>query len=200
MISLSTKQRSRISIAPRRFGALMVGATVSAAMLCVGAASSQAAHFATASACSRVSPASVSAIVGYSVPAPIQSVDDQKATPENFEISSVETTCDYGALTSATSLKKTVLLESGIESKAPTAAEIQTSFKRAEQAAHASGFKIVSYSGLGVTGYYITETAGGIFAQIIVGVVGTHDFSAAVYSRILSRSKLAALAKLAGTI
>jgi hypothetical protein len=162
-----------------------------------GAVSSQAAHLATASVCDRVSPASVSAIVGYTVPSPTATTLHQKATKTNYEISAVETGCDYGALTSAAALKKTVLLESDIESKALTAAEIQTSFKKAEQAAHADQFKIASYSGLGVTGYYVTETASGIFVQIIAGIDGTHTFSAAVYTKTVSESKLAALAKLA---
>jgi hypothetical protein len=196
MLSLCTKRRSRMPIAARRFGSLMVGATVVVAVLCGGAASSQAAHLATTSVCGRASAASVSAIVGYSVPAPIPSTFDQKATSTTYGISSVDTSCVYGAETTA-GLKKAVLLDSTIESKALTAAEIQASFKRAEQTAHAVDFKIASYSGLGVTGYYITETFGGFSAQIIAGVVGTHTFSAAVYSKTLSQSKLAALAKLA---
>ena len=121
----------------------------------------------------------------------------QKATPANYEISSVDTTCAFGAETSIAALKKTVLLESAVASKALTAAQIQANFKKAERAARAIHFKISSYSGLGVTGYYVTETISGISAQIIAGTSGTRSFSAAVYSKTLPESKLAALAKLA---
>jgi hypothetical protein len=197
MISLCTKRPTRTPIRARRSGSLLVGATVAAAVLASGVASSQAAHLATASVCSKVSPASVSAIVGYSVPAPIASTSDQKATSTNYEISSVDTSCDYGIDTSTVGLKKAVLLNYSIQSKALTPAEIQASFKRAERAAHAVDFKIVSYSGLGVSGYYITEAFGGFSVQIIAGVDGTRTFSAAVYSKTLSQSKLAALARLA---
>jgi hypothetical protein len=198
MIRAFTTRGTRLRRSSRRFGPLLLGATA-AAGLSAGAASAQIAHVAAAptSICSHVSPASVSAIVGYSVPVATQYTSQQKATPANYHISSVVTTCDFGVETSVAGLKKTVLLESAIESKALSAAQIQASFKKAETAARAIHFKISSYSGLGVTGFYVTETVSGIYGQIITGMSGTHSFSAAVYSKTLSESKLAALAKLA---
>jgi hypothetical protein len=182
---------------PQRLVAVLLGAT--AVGLSAGAASAQTAHVTAAapSVCSHVSPASISAIVGFSVPAGKESTVHLPATKSNYEISSVDTTCTYGAETSIASIKKTVLLETAVESKPLTAAEIAASFKKAEKEAHAIKFKIVSYSGLGVTGFYATESISGIYAQIVAGESGTHSFSAAVYTTTLSESKVAALAKLA---
>jgi len=198
MIGVFTARGVSLRPSAHRVGPTLLGA-IAAAGLAAGAASAQAAHVAAAAptVCSHVSPASVSAIVGYSVPAGVQNIVHVPATRTNYEISSIETTCSFGAETSLAALKKTVLLENSVASKALTAAQIQASFKKAEKEAHAIDFKIVSYSGLGVTGYYATETISGIYAQIIAGTSGTRSFSAAVYSKTLSESKLAALAKLA---
>ena len=198
MIGVFTTRGIRPRLLSQRFVASLLGAAI-AAGLSAGVASAQTAHVAAAapSVCSHVSPASISAIVGYTVPAGIESTVHLKATRTNYEISSVDTTCAFGAETSIAALKKTVLLESAVASKALTAAQIQANFKKAERAARAIHFKISSYSGLGVTGYYVTETISGISAQIIAGTSGTRSFSAAVYSKTLSESKLAALAKLA---
>lgn len=198
MIGVSATRRVVLRLNSHRLSLLFLTATA-AAGLSAGAATSQAAHVAAASTsiCSHVSPGSVSAIIGYSVPAATQTTTREKATPANYNISSVDTTCAYGAETSLADLKKTVLLESDIASKSLTAAQIQASFKKAEKAAHAIQFKITTYSGLGVSGYYVTESVSGISAQIIAGVSGTHNFSAAVYSKTVSKSKLAALAELA---
>jgi hypothetical protein len=191
---------TRMTVTVRRLGALITGATAAVAMLWSGAASSQAARVAAASLCSRVSSASVSAIVGYSVPPAKAITEDMKATPQNFDASAVATTCTYGVFTSELNIKKAVLLESDIESKTITAADLTAGFKSQEKTEHAIGFKIVPYSGLGVTAFYFTETASGIYFQGLAGVAGTHVFSAAVYSKTISESKLAALAKLAETL
>jgi hypothetical protein len=198
MISVFTARGIRRRLSTHRVGPMLLG-SIAAAGLAAGGASAQAARIATAapSVCSHVSPASISAIVGYSVPAGVASTVHVKATRSNYEISSVDTTCSYGAETSIAALKKTVLLETAVASKALSAAQIQASFKKAEKAAHAIDFKIVSYSGLGVTGYYATETISGIYAQIVAGMSGTHSFSAAVYSKTISESKVGALARLA---
>jgi hypothetical protein len=197
MIDVFTTSRIGRRPLSQRLVAVLLGAT--AVGLSAGAASAQTAHVAAAapSVCSHVSPASISAIVGFSVPAGKESTVHLPATKSNYEISSVDTTCTYGAETSIASIKKTVLLETAVESKPLTAAEIAASFKKAEKEAHAIKFKIVSYSGLGVTGFYATESISGIYAQIVAGESGTHSFSAAVYTTTLSESKVAALAKLA---
>jgi hypothetical protein len=198
MIGAFTTRGIRPRPFSQRFVALLMGATAFVG-ICAGAASAQSAHVAAAapSVCSHVGPSSISAIVGFSVPAARQSTVHVPATKSNYEISAVDTTCTYGAETSLADIKKTVLLETAVESKALTAAEIAASFKKSEAEAHAVQFKIVSYSGLGVTAFYATESISGIYAQIIAGESGTHSFSAAVYSKTLSESKVAALAKLA---
>jgi len=142
----------------------------------------------------------VSAIVGHTVPLPTKSVNDAPATKANFETSAVETSCAYGAETSLASLKTLVLLDASVESKPITSTELATLLKRQQQAIKSIGFKIVPYSGLGVTAYYFSDTNTGIYFQGIEGINGTHLFGAAVYSKTLSESKLAALAKLAEKI
>jgi hypothetical protein len=166
-------------------------------MLWSTATSGAATDLAAASACSGASPAAVSAIVGHSVPAPVGTTSNVKASPQNFGASDVATTCTYGIEVSHPNLKNAVLLESQIESKAFTAADVQAALKRGEQAAGSAGLKFVPYSGLGVTAFYFTETTSGIYFQGIAGIDGKHVFSAAVYSKTLSQSKLGALAKLA---
>jgi hypothetical protein len=179
---------------------LMTGAAVAVAVLLGGAASSQAAHLATASACDRASSAAVSAIVGYSLPAPVGMTTTLKASPQTYNISHIHTGCTYGSFTSGGGTKKVVLLESDIDSKALTAAQVQASFKSTAKEAGAVGFKLSTYGGLGFPAYYASETADGIFFRVIVGAAGTHVFSAAVYNKTLPLSKLAALAKLAEKI
>ncbi len=183
--------------AARRVGPLLASAAVAGAILASGATSSDAAHVAKASACSAVSAASVSAIIGYTVPNATAVTTNVKATPQNFNASAVSTVCSYGAEKSLASLKKLVLLDSSIESKAITSAELQTSLKKEQQEGHSIGIKVVSYSGLGVTAYYYSAKISGISFQGIAGISGTHVFGASVYSLSVSESKVAALAKLA---
>jgi hypothetical protein len=184
----------------QRFATLMTGATAAVAMLTSGAASSQAAHLATASACDRASSAAVSAIVGYSLPVPVAITTTIKASPQTYNISHTHTGCTYGSFTSNSGTKKVVLLESDIDSKALTAAQVKASFKSSAKQAGATGFKLSAYGGLGFPAYYASETADGIFFRVIVGASGTHVFSAAVYNKTLPLSKLAALTKLAEKI
>ncbi len=169
-------------------------------MLLTGAVNSQAAQVAKSSPCSAVSASSVSAIVGYMVPSPTSMVNDLKPTKANNEIASVDTSCLYGAETSLKSLKTLVLLDVGVSSKAITSAELAASLKQQQKTAGSLGFKIVSYSGLGVSAFYYSASEGGIYFQGIAGISGTHEFGAAVYSKTVSKSKLAALAKLAEKI
>lgn len=168
---------------------------VSVAALIGTTATTQAAS-APASICGKVSAASVSAIVGYKVPSPTQDVVHLPADKDNYEISSVETSCTFGADKSLAEIAKSVTLDISVAAKPFTEAELLASTKKAEELSHDT-FKLVSYSGLGVPGYYLTETDAGLHIQVLSGVVGAHSFGAAVYSTTLSKSKLAALAKLA---
>jgi hypothetical protein len=149
----------------------------------------------SSSICSKVSPASVSALVGYSVPAGTPDIRKLKATKQNFGISAVVTTCTFGSQASMAALLKDVTLSSEVTSKPLTTSEMQ------QEVAKASGatfkFKFTPYSGLGVPAFYFSMTAAGISAEGIEGVDGTKSFGASVETKTLSKSKLAALAKLA---
>jgi hypothetical protein len=149
----------------------------------------------SSSICSKVSPASVSAIVGYSVPAATPFIRNLKATKQNFGISAVETTCTFGAQTSMAALLKDVTLSFEVTSRPLTTSEIQQAIAKASGAT--LKFKFTPYSGLGVPAFYFSLTAAGITGQGIEGVVGTRSFGASVETKTLSKSKLASLAKLA---
>ena len=151
------------------------------------------------SICSKVSPASVSAIVGYSVPAATLSTSTLKATKQNSGISAVVTTCTFGAQTSMAALLKDVTLTFEVTSKPMTTSEMQHAMQPviAKAATASMKIKFIPYSGLGVPAFYFSLTAAGITGQGIYGVGGTRWFGASVETKTLSKSKLAALAKLA---
>jgi len=148
----------------------------------------------SSSICSKVSPASVSAIVGYSVPAATTFIRNLKATKQNFGISAVATTCTFGAQTSMAALLKDVTLSFEVTSRPLTTSEEQQAIAKASATLK---FKFTPYSGLGVPAFYFRLTAAGITGQGIEGVVGTRSFGASVETKNLSKSKLALLAKLA---
>lgn len=194
----ASARRVRLLVIPRRVGsAALLGASAVATLFCA-TATTQAANTATASAsiCGAVSAASVSKIVGYTVPSPTQNVVRIPADKNDYETSSVDTSCTYGSEKSLAAISKAVTLDIAVAAKPYTEAEILASTKKAEEISH-NAFKLVSYSGLGVPAYYLTETAAGLHIQVLSGVVGTHSFGAAVDSATLSISKLAELAKLA---
>jgi hypothetical protein len=149
----------------------------------------------SSSVCSKVSPALVSAIVGYSVPAATPFTQTLKATKQNFGISAVVTTCTFGAQTNMAALLKDVTLSSEVTSKALTTSEMQQEIAKTSGATFK--FKFATYSGLGVPAFYFSMTAAGISAEGIEGVAGTKLFGASVETKTLSKSKLASLAKLA---
>jgi hypothetical protein len=149
----------------------------------------------SSSICSKVSAASVSALVGYSVPAATPFTQTLKATKQNFGISAVATTCTFGAQTSMAALLKDVTLSTEVTSKPLTTSEMQQEVTKASGATFK--FKFTPYSGLGVPALYFSMTAAGVTAQGIEGVAGTKIFGASVETKTLSKSKLAALAKLA---
>jgi hypothetical protein len=148
----------------------------------------------TSSVCNNVSAASVSAIIGYKVPAPTANTFKIKASKVNYETSGINTTCTYGAETSMATIVKAVTLSYEVISKPLTTAEMQASIKKASAAAH---FKFSPYPGLGVTAYYFSLTEEGITGQGITIVAdGTHYFGADVETAKVSKSTIAALAKL----
>jgi hypothetical protein len=149
----------------------------------------------TSSICRKVSAASVSAIIGYKVPAPTSDTLALKPTKANYGISGTNTICTYGAETNMTTILKAVTLSYEVISKPLTSAEMQQSLKKASAGAK---FKFSAYSGLGVPGYYFSLTEAGITGQGITGIAdGTHFFSADVESKNVSKATIAALAKLA---
>ena len=55
----------------------------------------------------------------------------------------------------------------------------------------------VPYSGLGLSAFYYTFTEGGVFTQGMTGLSGKNEYGAFVYTKAVSKSKLAALVRLA---
>jgi hypothetical protein len=143
--------------------------------------------------CNKVSAASVSAIVGHSVPAGSLFTDKVKPTKSNHEISAVVWSCIYGVATSVTALAKDVVLSLEVTSKPLTGAEMQYSLSQAEKLK----MKFTPYSGLGMTAFYYTFTETGITIQGMVAIAGTNNYSAGVYTKTPAVSKLAALVRLA---
>jgi hypothetical protein len=143
----------------------------------------------SSSICGKVSAASVSSIIGYKVPAGVPYTRSIKPTKANYEISGKETICTYGAETSMATILKAVTLSFETLSKPLTPSEMQQSIAK---------FKFSTYSGLGVPAFYFSLTESGITGQGITGVLGgTNYFGASVESKKVSKSSLAALAKLA---
>jgi hypothetical protein len=95
-------------------------------------------------------------------------------------------------------LLKDVTLSYEVISKPLTTSEMQQSIAKASKSVK---FKFIAYSGLGVPGFYFKLTEASITGQGITGVVsGTHYFGASVENKNVSKSTLAALAKLAETL
>jgi len=200
MSSTARNRPARRRFTSFRSRALLLGIVGTAALFAAPAGTQAASRstVVTSSVCSKVSPAAVSAIVGHSVPAATSFTQTLKATKQNFNISAVVTTCTFGAQTNVKALLKDVTLSLEITSKPLTA------FQAQQEIAKASGptlkFKFTPYSGLGVPAYYFSMTAAGISAEGIEAVSGTKIFGASVETKTLSKSKLAALAKLAGSL
>ncbi|MGA2970590.1 MAG: hypothetical protein ABSE75_12390 [Acidimicrobiales bacterium] len=147
------------------------------------------------SICDKVSAASVSALIGYKVPAGTGTTFNIKPTKANYEISGTNTICTYGSAKSMAAVLKDVSLSIEVISKPLTSAEMQQSIEKASKTAK---IKFTTYSGLGVPGFYFSVTEEGITGQGITGIEnGTHFFSADVENKNVSKSTIAALAKLA---
>lgn len=177
---------SGLLVAPTAMGAPVAIHAVQAHTRAAGALS--------ASVCSKVSAGSVSAIVGYTVPAATASTREIKAIPANGGVSAVVTTCTFGPQSSLAALLKDVTLETEVTSKPLTAAEVKQDLAKA--ATGSLKITVSSYSGLGVPALYFTESGSGITGAGISGIAGTTIFGASV-EQTLPMSKLAALAKLA---
>jgi len=174
--------------------ALLLMAVVASGLVAVPIAAHASSRQELASSfCSKVSAASVSAIVGHSVPAGSPFTDKVKPTKANHEISAVVSSCTYGAVTSVAALAKDVVLSLEVTSRPLTGADLKYALSQAEK------LKMVftPYSGLGMTGFYYTFTEAGITTQGMVAIAGTTDYSAGVYTKAPVMSKLAALVKLA---
>ncbi len=151
----------------------------------------------SASICSKVSNSTVSAIVGYTVPAATAETRHLQPTAANFGISAVETTCTFGSQASLAALIKDVSLTFEVTSRALTAQEVKTQIAKATSAT--IKISVTPYPGLGVPALYFTVTGGGTSGAGIVGLSGTTYFGASSDAK-LSKSKLASLAKLAQSL
>jgi hypothetical protein len=150
---------------------------------------------AKSSLCNKVSAASVSAIIGYKVPAGVPYVHTFKPSKSTFETSGTDTTCTYGAMTSMAAIVKSVTLEYETISKALTPQQIQQSLAQSSKLAK---FKFTTISVAGDPAFYFSLSESGITGQGIIAVQnGTTYFGATVESKTVSKSKLGALAQLA---
>lgn len=182
----------RSPIAPALVIAL-VGASVLFASPITAQAASRAPH--TSSVCGKVSAASVSAIVGYKVPAPTSYTIALKPTKVNYEVTGTDVICTYGAETSMATIVKAISLSVEVISKPLTEAEMQASIAKATKDAK---FTFSAYSGLGVPAFYFKLAEAGITGQGLTVISnGTHYYGASVETAKITKSQLGSLAKLA---
>ncbi|MGA2804461.1 MAG: hypothetical protein ABSF89_08725 [Acidimicrobiales bacterium] len=177
----------------RRRAVLLITVVVSGVVALPIAAQAASRQQSASSYCSKVSAASVSAIVGHAVPAGSPFTDKVKATKANHEISAVVSSCTYGAVTSVAALAKDVVLSLEVTSRPLTGADLEYSLSQAEKLK----MKFTPYSGLGMVAYYYTFTESGITTQGMIAIAGSTNYSAGIYIKTPSLSKLAALVKLA---
>lgn len=164
--------------------------------------------------CSNVSAASVSAAVGWTVPAPYAETHDIKPSAPDGDIAFVETECVYGTPTSSSGVAQVVTLCYAVASKYFTPAQVHAVIEI--DLAEVSG-AVVPFDGLGFPAWYYTASESGwtehgvaglsepgcpACAQptdaygVIFGVFVQHLASSAA----VTMSTLGALAMLAGTI
>jgi hypothetical protein len=176
-----------------RATAALVGIATAASLATAPVAGASSAPKPSEGVCAKISTASVSSIVGYTLPTP--SVDTLKlpATKKNDEISSVVTSCTYGSQLSLAALPKDVILDYSVTSKQLTAAELKKALAQAQQIK----MTLVPYHGLGITAYYYSFSESGITIQGLSGFEGTKEYGAATYSKLTSKSQLASLVRLA---
>lgn len=192
-MTISTDQPAHATYRSVRACAVFLGIVVASGVVAspVAQASSRSGLSATA-VCAKVSTASVSGIVGHSLPAPTAATTDLKATTQNDEISSVQTSCTYGAGTLA-ALPKDVVLDYAVTSRPLTSADLKKGLSQAKEIK----MTIVPYLGLGILAYYYSFAVGGTAIRGISAIAGVKEYGAFVYSTATSKSKLAALVRLA---
>jgi hypothetical protein len=177
-----------------RASALLLGIATASSLVAAPVAQAAAAPKAPSEGiCGKISTASVSAIVGYSVPTPSADTLTLPATKKNDEISSVVTSCAYGSETSLAALPKDVIIDYVVTSRSLTAAEIKKGLAQEQQLK----MTFSPYSGLGVKAYYYAFTESGITVQGLTAFEGTKDYGASTYSKLTSKSQLASLVRLA---
>ncbi len=143
-----------------------------------------------------LSPAAVSAIVGYKVSKDSGSTINSPATATNHHISATGTSCEFSLGASLADLKTTVVFTKEVTSKPLTAARIEAGLK----AVKGSAITFTAFGGLGGSAYYFTEKLpGGINVYGMVLLNGTIQTSAAVY-KATPRATLGSLVKLAEKI
>ncbi len=141
---------------------------------------------------------SVSGVVGYSVPAPVGMDFHEQATNKNYNVSSVTLSCTFGLETTVASQKKAVIISEETLSRSLSKADMQKllALQQKSEQKSAEKIKVVPYSGLGGTAYYMTFSDATIHVESIFTASGKKSYGATVDSN-LSKSKLANLVKLA---
>lgn len=173
--------------------ALLLGTTVALSLVPVAtAAQASPLPARAASTCSKVSAASVAAVVGHSVPAGTLSINHLKPTKADDEVSAVVTSCIYGSVTSLTALGKDVVVGFEVTSKALTGTELMHSLRQAQ----VLKFVFTPYAGLGMKAFYYSFTDGSIPIQGIAAIDGTTIYSSGLYTKTRAVSQLAELVKL----
>ena len=169
--------------------AVLFGGTVALGLVAVpSVAWAAAVHVTPPSPCS-VSAASVSAVVGYTVPAGTLFRDNIKATKQDDEIAAVERSCIFGSETSLAALKSDVILAVEVTSKPLTGQELRFALKQAT----ALKFKFVPYSGLGMKAFYYTFNLSGTPVQGLAAISGRTIYSSGLSTATQETSELAAL-------
>lgn len=156
-------------------------------------AASPVAH--ASSVCDKVSAASVSAIVGYKVPAATEYTVAVKPSKANYEVTGSDVICTYGAETSMATIVKAISLSFEDINKPLTSAEMQASIAKATKDAK---FTFSPYPGLGGPAFYFKLVEAGITGQgLSVATSSTHFAGASVETSKITKSQLASLVKLA---
>jgi hypothetical protein len=174
---------------------------LAASLVCAGACAAAAtARTANSSAatkqCSKVSAGSVSSVVGHQLPTGVGMIINEKATKKNFNVAYQTLSCTYGLETSLAALKKSVIISEETLSRSLSSKELKK-LLQIQQKTTGTKIKIVPYSGLGGTAYYMSFSDANIDVQSIITASGTKFYGATVDSSTVTKSQLASLVKLA---
>jgi len=142
--------------------------------------------------CAAVSPEAIAKVLGYRVPAATVSTGSFTFDQEH-NVSVFRTTCSYGALGTAAGvghrLRKPVQAAPGLHDL-PRHQSL-----RPRQRALRATYTVTSYTGLGVPGLY-EQSRGSLTLEAVLGIQG-EKIVGDVVGKVLSKSKVAALTKLA---